>query len=95
MIKKNLTKLDLINNLKKQKGFSAQYSKKILNDFLDILKLKISNNNLNLKNIGSFRLINKKSRIGRNPKTKENFIIKARKTVSFKSSNSLLKKINM
>ena len=30
---------------------------------------------LNLKNIGTFKIINKKERIGRNPKTKEEFYI--------------------
>ena len=50
----------------------------------------IRESHLNLKNIGSFSLISKKERIGRNPKTKKEYVISERKSVSFKPSKSLL-----
>ena len=50
--------------------------------------------NLGLKNIGTFNLIKKKERLGRNPKTKEKFIISSRKSVIFKPSKSILNVLN-
>ena len=49
---------------------------------------------LNLKNFGTFKLIKKKERLGRNPKTKETFIIKSRKIVKFSISKKFLNELN-
>ena len=46
------------------------------------------------KNRGSFKIVDKKERTGRNPKTKELFLINARKSIVFKASKKLLKSIN-
>ena len=91
--KNNLTKIDIIKNLSKKTGFSILFSKKLINDFLDIIINQIKANELNLKNIGSFKLVKKKERLGRNPKTKEEFIISARKTLRYVASKKLLTKI--
>tara|TARA_B100001057_G_scaffold451652_1_gene494856 strand:- start:401 stop:694 length:294 start_codon:yes stop_codon:yes gene_type:complete len=88
--KKSITKIDLIKNLSNKTGFSFNYSKKLINDLIDILIQNIETGNLILKNVGSFRLISKKERIGRNPKTKEEFLITARKSISFKASKEIL-----
>ena len=93
MNKNNLTKIDIIKNLSKKTGFSILFSKKLINDFLDIIINQIKANELNLKNIGSFKLVKKKERLGRNPKTKEEFIISARKTLRYVASKKLLTKI--
>ena len=53
--------------------------------------MNIASGFLNLKNIGSFKLLNKKKRVGRNPKTKEEHIITERKSVSFKASKEVTK----
>ena len=60
MNKKNLTKRDLIKKISKETGFSYNYSKKLFNDFFEVLILNIKEGELNLKNLGSFKLINKK-----------------------------------
>ena len=91
MKNKNIKKIDLINNLSKKTGFSLNYSKKILNDFIDILIDEIKQNDLIIKNIGSFKIIKKKERLGRNPKTKKEFIISSRKAISFKPSSKISK----
>ena len=93
MNKNNLTKIDIIKNLSKKTGFSILFSKKLINDFLDIIINQIKANELNLKNIGSFKLVKKKERLGRNPRTKEEFIISARKTLRYVASKKLLTKI--
>ena len=91
MDKKNFKKIDLIDYVSTNTGFSKNFSKKLVSDLLDALNKGISNGYLNLKNIGTFKIIKKKERIGRNPKTKEEFKIPARKSVKFTSSNSISK----
>ncbi len=91
MNKKNFKKIDLIKIISKQTGYSQNFSKKILYDLLGILNMNIASGFLNLKNIGSFKLLNKKKRVGRNPKTKEEHIITERKSVSFKASKEVTK----
>ena len=95
MLNDNYKKKNLISNLSKKTGYSINFSKKLVNDLLEILVENISKGNLNLKNIGSFNLINKKKRIGRNPKTKEKKIISERNVVLFKPSKELKKFINI
>ena len=86
----NLRKIDIVNDLSSKVGYSSNYSKKIINDLIDAILQNIKDGHLNLKNIGSFSLISKKERIGRNPKTKKEYVISQRKSVSFKPSKSLL-----
>ena len=88
----NLKKIDIIKNLSIKTGFSQNISKKIVNDLIDIIIENIKNDNMNLKNIGNFKLIIKKERLGRNPKTKEEFTITPRKSVSFTASKNILAK---
>ena len=90
----NYTKLDFSLDLSREKGFSLTISKKIINDLLIVITQEILKNNFTLKNIGTFKIRYKKERIGRNPKTKESFIIKERKSISFVVSKNLRYKIN-
>tara|TARA_Y100000996_G_scaffold88812_1_gene62242 strand:- start:178 stop:471 length:294 start_codon:yes stop_codon:yes gene_type:complete len=87
-------KIDLSKNISEKIGVSVSLSKKLTEDLLEILSNKIKDNDLNLKNVGSFRIIDKKDRIGRNPKTKEEFIIRSRKSISFIASKNLIVSMN-
>tara|TARA_B100001939_G_scaffold327498_1_gene321940 strand:- start:118 stop:411 length:294 start_codon:yes stop_codon:yes gene_type:complete len=91
---KSLTKFEIAKILSKEKGYSSSYSKKIVNDFFECIKQNIKLNNFKLKNIGTFKILNKKERIGRNPKTNEIFKIRARKSLSFNASKELTKNLN-
>ena len=91
MLKGNLTKLVLSKILSNKFGFSELYSKKLINDLIKIISHNIIAGNFNLKNVGTFKIINKKERVGRNPKTKEEFIITARKSLIFVPSKKLIK----
>ncbi len=95
MSQNNLTKEDICIFLSRKKGYSVLYSKKIINNLIEILIDEIKENSFNLKNIGTFKILNKKERIGRNPRTKEIYKIKARKTLAFKPSTNLSRKINI
>tara|TARA_B100001248_G_scaffold94186_1_gene69898 strand:+ start:96 stop:389 length:294 start_codon:yes stop_codon:yes gene_type:complete len=87
-------KINLSENISKKLGVSVSLSKKLTEDLIDILFNKIKDNDLNLKNLGSFKIINKKERVGRNPKTKEEFLIKPRKSISFTASKNFKLDIN-
>lgn len=90
----NLNKSEIIKELSNQKGYSINLSKKLINDLLDSMILCLSSGEINLKNFGSFKLIEKKQRLGRNPKTKEEFIISARKSVKFTISSKFLNELD-
>ena len=94
MLKKDFKKIDLVKDLSLKTGYSQNYSKKIVDDLIDIFIQNIKSGNLNLKNIGSFKLINKKERVGRNPKTKEEFIITSRISLSFTTSKKIIDALN-
>ena len=83
----NLTKKEIINSIYMQLGFSKKISENILEDFLSlILDELIQNKKVKIPKFGSFILRNKKSRVGRNPKTLEKKIITERNVVLFRPS---------
>ena len=91
----NLTKKDLVNIIYMQLGFSKQVTESLLNDFLTTIVLNIKNEKkLKLSKFGTFTIREKKSRIGRNPKTKETKIISSRDVVLFKPSKEFKDFIN-
>ena len=87
-------KEDIAKILSIKSGFPISYSKKLIDDLLDLMIEIINTDKLNLKNFGSFKILNKKARSGRNPKTKEKFIITSRKSLIFKTSKNFLLEIN-
>ena len=95
MNKKNFTRIDLIKKLSLKTGYSNSFSKKLINDLINILTINIKIGDLTLKNIGTFKTIQKKERLGRNPKTKEEFKISRRKSIIFKASKKITEKINL
>ncbi len=94
MTKKNITKREISESLSQRTGFPLSLSKKLVTNLLNIMSDQIKKDNLIIKNLGSFNLIVKNERIGRNPKTKEEFIINKRKTISFSSSKNLTDYLN-
>jgi nucleoid DNA-binding protein len=88
-----LGKKDIVNNISSKTLLSSKDSSKFLESFLGILKNHI-NKNIKLSNFGSFILTNTPKRIGRNPKTKEEYEIRARKKISFKASNQIKSLLN-
>ena len=94
MFEKNFKKIDLIKNLSLKTGFSLNYSKKLCDDFFDIVIKNISTGKFSLKNVGTFKVVFKKERLGRNPKTNEEFVISSRKSIIFKPSKDILDKLD-
>ena len=91
----NLTKKDLVNLIYMQIGFSKQISENLIDDLLStILDNIILEKKLKLSKFGTFTIRKKKSRIGRNPKTKEKKIISERNVILFKPSKEFKEFIN-
>ena len=94
-MRNNLTKKDLINSIYMQLGFSKKIIEILIDDFFEILIDKLTKNNkVKISNFGTFALKNKKERIGRNPKTKEEAVISERNVITFKPSKEVKKYIN-
>ena len=92
----NLTKKDLVNLVYMQLGFSKQISENLVEDFLSTIVSSIKNEKkLKLSKFGTFSIRQKKSRIGRNPKTKETKVISSRDVVLFKPSKEFREFVNL
>ena len=92
----NLTKKDLVNAIYMQLGFSKQISENLIDDFLFTIIKNIKNEKkLKLSKFGTFTIRQKKSRIGRNPKTKETKMISSRDVVLFKPSKEFKDFVNL
>ena len=92
----NLTKRDLVNLIYMQLGFSKQISENLIEDFLLTIISNIRDEKkLKLSKFGTFTVRKKKSRIGRNPKTKESKVISSRDVVLFKPSKEFREFINL
>ena len=95
MIKKNFTRKDLSSILHQKIGFSKNFSSSIVVNFFESLISELTNSNkIKISSFGTFKVINKKERIGRNPKTKVEAKICSRKVVKFKPSSLIKEKIN-
>ena len=68
----NLTKKEIINSVYMQLGLSKKIIENLLEDLLSILLSDIiEHKKVKISKFGTFILRNKKSRVGRNPKTLE------------------------
>ena len=91
----NLTKKDLVNLIYMQVGFSKQISENLIEEFFSlIISNLIKEKKIKISKFGTFSIRQKKSRIGRNPKTKEQKIISDREVVLFKPSKDFKGFIN-
>ena len=95
MLKKNLTRETLTNKLYQNLGLSKNISNNLVSDvFEEIMVGLVSGKDVKISSFGTFKTIRKKARIGRNPKTKEEAKISARRVVAFRASKKLKNKLN-
>jgi integration host factor subunit alpha len=92
----NLTKKDLVNSIYMQLGFSKKISENLIDDFFQTITQNLEKEKiLKLSKFGTFSIREKKSRLGRNPKTKEEKVISKRNVVLFKPSKEFKDFINL
>ena len=95
MTNKNYTRKNLSNKIFKNLGFSKNLSSKIVDDFFKTLISEIiKSNKIKISSFGTFNVLHKKERIGRNPKTKIEAKILSRKVIKFIPSLMLKEKLN-
>ena len=95
MFKRNFTRKNLSNKIFQNLGFSKTISSQIIDDFFETLIVELKKSNkIKISSFGTFQVINKKERIGRNPKTKVETKILSRKVVKFRPSILFKEKLN-
>ena len=95
MIRQNLTKKEIINSIYMQLGYSKKLIENLLEDMFEILLKSLKEKGkVKISNFGTFILRHKKSRVGRNPKTKKEAVISERNVILFKPFKFLKNKIN-
>ena len=96
MDKQNISRDEIAEAMKNEFGFNRKQSLDIVNDIIDIIIDGLqSDKKVKIHNFGTFKLKRKKSRLGRNPKTKEIKIISSRDVVLFKPSKEFKDFINL
>ena len=92
----NLTKKNLVNLIYMQLGFSKQISENLIDDFFQtIIDNLYKEKTLKISKFGTFSIRKKKSRVGRNPKTKKEAVISERNIVLFKASKEFRNYVNL
>ena len=84
----NLTKKDLSAMLKKELELSLDISDSLVDEFFQAIKTTLrSQKTLKLSGFGSFEIFTTKERMGRNPKSMENYKIPSQNKVRFSSTS--------
>ncbi len=95
MEKQNISRDEIAVAIQSEFGFNKKLCLDIVNDIVDIIIEGLQlDKKVKIHNFGTFKMNNKRSRLGRNPKTKEEYNISSRNVVTFKASRILLKFIN-
>ena len=85
-----VTKSDIAQNIAKNTGISNQDSKALLDNFIEQIKFSLKNKiSVKISNFGTFEVKKTPSRIGRNPKTKKEYMISARNRITLNASKNI------
>lgn len=89
------TKLNISKNISNNTNLSFKQSQELLEKFLSIISKNSKTNITKISNFGVFFSQRTKERIGRNPKTKESYIIKPMFKTKFKASTYVKQFLNI
>ena len=87
-------KKDIYNNISSKALISKDISKEFFGYFLNLVTSKSKSKIVKISNFGTFYTKITPQRLGRNPKTKEEFVISKRSKLFFKPSNKIRGIIN-
>ena len=91
----NITRFHIAESIHNEFGLPKKDCIDFVGDIIDIVIEGLKNSDkVKIHNFGTFIVRYKKSRIGRNPKTKKEVMIDERKVISFKASKNVLKYLN-
>ena len=95
MNKQNISRDEIAEAMQSEFGFNRKLCLDIVNDIIEIIIEGLqTDKKVKIHNFGTFKINNKRSRVGRNPKTKEEFNISSRNVITFKASKILLRYVN-
>ena len=89
MSQDKITRENLATQLSEEFGIAYTIAYQKIDLILNLWASSLISSDINISSLGSFKINQKNSRPGRNPKTKEEHIIKSRKVISFKKSKNL------
>ena len=90
-----LTKDKLVARLQTQIGMTKPESRQIVERLFAIMKETMADGeDLLISGFGKFHVRQKNERLGRNPQTKENLLLRARRVLVFKTSRVLRERVN-
>jgi len=89
MSQDKITRENLATQLSEEFGIAYTIAYQKIDLILNLWASSLISSDLNISSLGSFKIHQKNSRLGRNPKTKEEHIIKSRKVISFKKSKNM------
>ena len=90
-----LTKVQIVESICNQIGFTQKRSSEIIETLLEIIKSRLeSGEDVLISNFGKFCVKQKDERKGRNPATGDTMMLAPRKVVTFKCSGKLRDRIN-
>jgi integration host factor subunit alpha len=90
----NVSKDDIVKNISKESLVSAGDARNILESFLALIKNKSKLTSVKLSSFGSFSFKKTPKRFGRNPNTKDSYIIPAMNKLNFRPSNKIKENLN-
>lgn len=89
-----ITRMDLANSLRNRFGLSAADSYKMIDIIFDEIGQSLVNGeDVKITGFGTFKILSKSARIGRNPKTGVPAVISARRVATFRPSANFKKNI--
>lgn len=92
---KTLTRAELSEIIYSEVGISKTESAEIVDQFFEEMILDlVDGKSVKLTSFGTFLVKHKGQRIGRNPKTKEEAVIEARRVTVFRASKELKRRVN-
>ena len=89
MSQDKITRENLATQLSEEFGIAYTIAYQKIDLILNLWASSLISSDINISSLGSFKINQKNSRLGRNPKTKDEHIIKSRKVISFKKSKNL------
>ena len=89
MSQDKITRENLATQLSDEFGIAYTIAYQKIDLILNLWANSLISSDLNIGSLGSFKINQKNSRLGKKPKTKEEHIIKSRKVISFKKSKNL------
>ncbi len=96
MVESTLTRMHLGEAVFREVGLSRHESSQLVESVIKIVSdALVEGETVKISSFGTFSSRNKKSRIGRNPKTGKEAPINARKVITFRPSHLMKERVNL